>query len=242
MLKNARPGFFFLLIASFFFAGCSSPTPQSYPPLKVEWTDWDGDYTLLVAQEQGFFEKFGVEVEPVYYADFGNSTPDLASHKLDAGLFSIQDMLTASRVTALKMVAVYDSGGKVAGISRAPDVIVFRADVIADRPDDVRAFLNAWFEAVAFRHANPQESQKIIASITQKPLSEIARNPDLKLFNREDNLKYFSQDPTRQDTIYAVANTHLAFEINRGDLTFLPGLEEIIDPSFLKPFSADAVK
>jgi NitT/TauT family transport system substrate-binding protein len=322
MVKKHWHWFSFVLIAALVLTGCVSANTEKRPPLRVEWTDWEGDYTLLIAQEKGFFAKYGVEVEPVYYATYSKAIPDLASSYLDAGLFSIQDMLAANSVTKVKTVAVYDSGGTVAVVARSeiasvadlkgkkvaavlgsygdmfiremlssagmtlndielvnldpsqvpaaltnesisagyvwapldqqalkeghkilytqtaallsPDVIVFHADVVEQRPDDVRAFITAWFEAAEFRQSNPQESQKIIASITGKPLSEIAPNPDLKLYNRAENQQFFSQDAARDDTIYALAKQSLDFKILRGDLTFLPDLNVILDPSFLQ--------
>ena len=38
-----------------------------------------------------------------------------------------------------------------------PDVLVFRTSVIAQRPDDVRAVVDAWFEALEFWRSHPSE-------------------------------------------------------------------------------------
>lgn len=322
MFKKTWHWVSFLAIFALLLAGCASSQVVERPPLRVEWTDWDGDYTLLVAKEKGFFEKYGIEVETIYYENFSKVIPDLASNGLDAGLLSLQDMLSADAVTPVKTVAAYDSGGTVAVVARSeitsvadlagkkvaavpgsygdmfvrqmlssaglslkdielvsldpsevpgaltngtiaagyvwapldqeallvghkilytqttglisPDVIVFRADVTEQRPDDVRAFLNAWFEAVAYRQSNPQESQKIIASITGSALNDISSTPNLILYNREDNLQFFSQDAARSDTIYDLAGQSVQFKILSGDITFLPDLNVIIDPSFLQ--------
>lgn len=322
MAKKVWLWFSFLLIASLIAAGCTGPQTVQRPPLKVEWTDWEGDYTLLVAQEKGFFEKHGVAVEPVYYGTFSKAIPDLSAHKLDAGLFGLSDVFTASRVAEIKTVAIYDSGGTVAVVSStaintvadlkgkkvgvvfgtygemfvrqmlssaqltikdveliqvdpegvpaalsnnaisagyvwapldqqavkdghkilysqvagllSPDVIVFRADVVESRPDDVRAFLDAWFEAADFRNNNPEESRQIIAKITNQDLAEVSESTDLKLYSREENLQFFNSDPAKEDTIYNFARANLDFRIVRGDITFLPDLEAIFDPSFLK--------
>lgn len=322
MAKKAWLWFSLFLIASLVLVACSEAQTEERPPLKIEWTDWEGDYTLLVAQELGLFEKYGVEVEPVYYENFSNAIPDMGSRKVDGGLFGINDMLTASSLTTVKTVAVYDSGGTVAVVSlaeinsvadlkgkkvgallgsygdlfvremlssagltlndielvnldpseiltalnnqsiaagyvwapldqqavieghkilfsqsaglMAPDVIVFRGEVVEERPEDIRSFLTAWFEAVAFRKSNPQESQKIIANVTGKPLSEITLEPDITLYSREDNLQFFNQDTARSDSIYALAQLNLDFKVTRGDITIPPDLNLILDPSFLQ--------
>jgi len=80
-------------------------------PLAVEFTAWWGDYTLIIAQEMGLFEKYGVEVQPVYYETFSRALPDLAAGQIDGGLFAIGDAINVARHTDLMVVAVYDSGG-----------------------------------------------------------------------------------------------------------------------------------
>ena len=88
-----------------------TPSKPNRPPLKVEFAFWWGDFTLLVAKEKGLFEKYGVNVDPVYYESFPQAPADLAAGKIDAGLFSIGDSLTASEHAEVKVVAAYDDGG-----------------------------------------------------------------------------------------------------------------------------------
>lgn len=79
-------------------------------PLAVEFTAWWGDYTLIIAQEMGLFEKYGVEVQPVYYETFSRALPDLAAAQIDGGLFAIGDAINVARHADLRVVAVYDNG------------------------------------------------------------------------------------------------------------------------------------
>ncbi len=79
-------------------------------PLAVEFTAWWGDYTLIIAQEKGLFEKYGVKVQPVYYETFSLALPDLASGQIDGGLFAIGDAINTAKHADLRVVAVYDKG------------------------------------------------------------------------------------------------------------------------------------
>jgi NitT/TauT family transport system substrate-binding protein len=102
-----------LLVGLLFLTGCSAfstPTPAR-TPLRVEWSIWEGDYTLLIAQEKGIFQKHGVSVEPVFYDTYSRAVSDLAARQIDAGLFALGDMLVLSRIADVKAVMVYDSGG-----------------------------------------------------------------------------------------------------------------------------------
>jgi NitT/TauT family transport system substrate-binding protein len=86
----------------------STPTPQ---PLRVEWTLWQGDYTLLVAKQMGFFDKYGVNVEPIRYDSATQAIPDLAGAKIDGGIFTMGDVILTSTMTDVKGVFVSDNGG-----------------------------------------------------------------------------------------------------------------------------------
>lgn len=86
-----------------------APVPQ--PPLRVEFSNWWGDYTIIIAQENGLFEKYGMEVEPVYYEVYYNSLPDIAAGQIDCALMNLGDALTVSRHTEINVLAVYDDGG-----------------------------------------------------------------------------------------------------------------------------------
>jgi NitT/TauT family transport system substrate-binding protein len=303
---------------------CQSLLPvDERPPLRVEWTQWWGDYTTIIAEEKGFFDKQGVKVEPVYYDVFSQAVPDLAAGKIDVGLFGLSDALNVSRRVPTKVVAVYDQGGdstvvaapgintiadlkgktigvpagstyelfvremlKSAGLSLKdvtlvnidpetvsermpaevqaayiwepyltqsinagnrvlysseqgnrlfPDVITLRADVVDQRPEDVRAFLRAWFEALEYRRANPADSNAIISRVTGLPVEEITAGQEkILLQNEADNLATFAQNPGLDtSSIFYTAQTNLDYLISIGTASQPIDLNQILDPSFL---------
>lgn len=105
-----------LLVTLLFFSllpSCGLPPAQESvekEPLVIEFTEWWADYTIIIAQEKGLFEKYGVEVEPVYYETFSRALPDLSAGIIDGGLFAIGDAINVTKHTDLKVVAVYDNG------------------------------------------------------------------------------------------------------------------------------------
>src|SRR5512135_1459147 len=105
-----KPASFLKLLCSFFLvltAACSGAAPKaSTPTLKIAWTNWDGDYTLLVAKQLGYFEKYGIKVEPVRYDTGTKAITDLAGLELDGGLFTMSDLLLGSSLANLKGVMV----------------------------------------------------------------------------------------------------------------------------------------
>jgi NitT/TauT family transport system substrate-binding protein len=326
MAKRCHPWISLVLIAALLLPGCSTLPKSSTerPPLKVEYTLWEGDYTLLIAQEKGFFEKHGVQVEPVFYETFSRAVPDLAGKRIDMGLFAIGDLLTASQVADVRGIAVYDSGGTSSVMSRPeiediaslkgkkigvnigsngemfvrqmlksaslnvndvtlvemdpelipenltkhaidagytwapydkkaqkagnkvlytnnevgalfPDVITIRRELLEDRPEDVRAFLAAWFEAVDYRLKNQAECDQIIAWKTNQSIDEVATTGTLKLYTRLDNLGLY--DPISQagkgNDIYKTSRVNLDFQIASGHITSKPDLATLLDPKYL---------
>ena len=313
---------FMVMIAVLLISCGGKPADAKRPPLKVEFAYWWGDFTLLVAEEKGFFEKYGVEVEPVYYESFPQAPADLAAGKIDAGLFSIGDALTASEHTAVKVVAAYDDGGlntivaipeiqtiadlkgKQIGVkigspyeifvremlktadlktsdvvfvnlsaeeipaampdkvqagfvwepytsellgkgykvlfssaqisSLYPDLITFRASVVKERPADVRAFLQAWFEAVEYRNTHMAETREIAAKYLSVALEEIQPDDQLHIMTLEDNQLMVQPAPADGSrSIYDTAQISVDFLIGIGTLSQQLDLKTIFDSAYL---------
>jgi NitT/TauT family transport system substrate-binding protein len=112
------------------------------------------------------------------------------------------------------------------------DVLVFETAVVTERPDDVRAFIAAWFEGVAYWQAHPAESATIVAKHTGLKPEEVSME-GVKLFNREDNLAAFTPGETTASLYYS-AQLHADFFITGGGVNTTPDTERLLDPSFLK--------
>ena len=310
-----------ILLMVALIAACSGPAATPKAPLRVEYTNWWGDYTMIIADKKGFFEKYNVEVKPVYYEVFSLALPDLASAQLDAGTLTLGDTLNVNTHTNLTAVALSDDGGasvvasrpeiqkitdlkgKKIGINigsayelmvdemlasanlKTSDVefvdtdpenvpqalqdntiqagftwepystqargqgdhilysseqtsglfanaIVFRSDLVAQRPEDVRNYLKAWFEAVQFRIANPDEANHLISFTLNIPLEEVAG--DAKLLSMSENLNIYTQKPTGNViSVYSLAQLNADFLMRNGSLTRIPSILQLFDPSFL---------
>lgn len=92
-------------------AAVFQPKPRPLSPLRVEYTFWWGDYTLLVAQEKGFFAEEGIDVEPVYYEIYADAFSDLAAGQLDAAYLAVGDAMNINRHTPIKIIGLEDDGG-----------------------------------------------------------------------------------------------------------------------------------
>jgi NitT/TauT family transport system substrate-binding protein len=112
-----------------------------------------------------------------------------------------------------------------------PDLVIFRTQVVETRPDEVRAFIAAWLEAVDYWQANPTKGNTAIAKVTGIESGDISAE-GLKLFNLQDNLNAFAPGPDTT-SLYRSSEINRAFLINSGGLTSEPVLERLLDASFI---------
>lgn len=112
-----------------------------------------------------------------------------------------------------------------------PDAIVFRSAVVRDRPNDVKAFIRAWFQAQDYWRANPQESKALIAKALNIKPEEVSAD-GVRLYTLQDNLKAFTPNSTTQ-SLYHTAKLYADFYIRTGGLSAAPNIQKLINPSFV---------
>ena len=105
--------------------------------------------------------------------------------------------------------------------------------MIEERPEAVRAFLKAWFEAVEYRNTHVAETQEIAAKYLGVALDDIQPDSQLHIMTLADNQMIFQQTPTDGSrSIYDMAQISVDFLINIGSLSQQPGLKTIFDFSY----------
>lgn len=313
-----------ILAIALLLTACDTETTleQSNSPLRIAYTDWPGDYIVLLAQEMGLFSDYGVEVTPIHYGSFSSAFPDLATGRIDGINIVPIDLLPIIQNNNIRIVMVTDSSngadqivasaeiqsiadlrGKRIGVNTGtfgefliremlhsnglttadvtlvdiepeqvpasipgtidaghtwephsltaealgqhilytsaempgllPDVFALRAEIVENRPEDVRRFVAAWLEAAQWWIENPEEGSQIIAGVIGSNPEDITLN-GIKIYTAEDNRLAFSENPgTDASSIYYVIQQNLIFSVESGYITIKPDLKIIIDPSFL---------
>jgi ABC-type nitrate/sulfonate/bicarbonate transport system substrate-binding protein len=102
-----------LILFASFLVSCASPqgAVAEQAPLRVGFASRWGDYTMIVAEQAGFFQQYGVAVQPVFYENSFDALVDMASGQLDGALMSLGDMMSIETHIPIRVVAVSDSGG-----------------------------------------------------------------------------------------------------------------------------------
>lgn len=300
------------------------------PPIRFGYSSWPGWWPLYIAEQEGLFEKNGVNVELVWFDGYLESINALAAGQLDGNALTLNDTLSiaADAVNGTVIVAVTDNSagndkiivseeiqtvddlvgksvavgqGDVtdflltlaltdAGYSRddvqmvnlsegaavsafvsgstdavsifapfwltaleregshelissaafpgaIPDLLVMSQTLVDERPDDVQAFVNTWFETLAFMEANPERADELLAERAGVTLEEFELfREGTRLFTLEDNLEAFSEGDNRQHLPYAAVEL-TDFMVGVEFIPAAPDLSTLLDDRFVKAYA-----
>jgi NitT/TauT family transport system substrate-binding protein len=112
------------------------------------------------------------------------------------------------------------------------DLVAFRGEAIRDRPEDIRAFVRGWFQALSYWEANIPEGNDLVSKALNIPSNTISFE-GLDLTDFAENQKFFQSDSPNY--IYKTAKKYADFFIRAGNVTRLPNLETLFNSSFLTP-------
>jgi NitT/TauT family transport system substrate-binding protein len=112
-----------------------------------------------------------------------------------------------------------------------PGLIVFSKSIIDDRPEDVRAFLRAWFQAVEYRLQHQGETRDIAAKYLGINSNAVRTDDNLKIFTVEDNKTLF--DIKTVNSIYSTTKITSDYLISSGVMAEEVDPLELLDPAFL---------
>ncbi len=124
---------------------------------------------------------------------------------------------------------------KIASTADVPnlvfDAVACNNSVLKARPNDVRAFVAAWFEALTWWQANLKDGNNIVAQATNQKPEDISTE-GIKLFTLKDNQSAF--DSNNPASLFAAAQQTIDFYATIGALSHAPDLNALIDGSYLK--------
>jgi NitT/TauT family transport system substrate-binding protein len=91
-------------------SGCTSSDSASGTKITIGYSAWPGWFPWAVAEEQGLFEKNGVDVEMKWFDSYTDSIAALSSGAIDANSQTLNDTLSAvSGGAQLRIVLVNDN-------------------------------------------------------------------------------------------------------------------------------------
>lgn len=135
--------------------------------------------------------------------------------------------------------AVKEGKGKVLFSSKdtpglIPDLLVFRKEVVDKRPEDIQKIIAAWFDALEYYKAHPEESVEILAKKADTTVEDFKLGLEsIKLFTPQDNVKAFEKADSYESLAYTGQKT-AEFLKNLGMINSIPDVSEVLEPKFVK--------
>jgi len=110
--------------------------------------------------------------------------------------------------------------------------MTFPAALVESRPQDIQGFTDAWFEAVDWMYANPDQVPAIVAKAFGLKPEDVWFGGD-KVFTHAEAVTLM-QPGNDYSSAYFITQQYVDFLVSTGSLASKPDTNSLIDPSFLK--------
>lgn len=187
------------------------------------------DFLLSLALEDAGMSRDDVEIVPL---ETGAAAAAFAAGQVDAvGAFPPFWLTALEREGSKELVTSADFPGAI------PDLLVMSQTIVDERPEDVQAIVNTWFDTLAFMEENPERANEIMARRAGISAEEVAQLEDgTRMFTIEDNLEAFSEGEGIEH-MPAAAVEMADFMVSVGFIPEAPALEPILDDQFVKAYA-----
>ncbi|CAN7316722.1 ABC transporter substrate-binding protein [Paenibacillus sp. LjRoot153] len=190
------------------------------------------DHLLMLTE----LEKAGLAEKDVSYTNMtvNDAGPAFIAGNLDAAVLWEPFLSKAIQEGKGKLLfSSKDTPGLI------PDLLVFKEEITKNRPDDVKKIINAWFDALDYWKANPEESLKIMAKAAETPIDEYKAGVDsVKIFQLEDNVKAFAKADSFESLAFTSGKT-AEFLKSLDMLSTIPKSETFLDGHFVEEVMKD---
>ncbi len=117
------------------------------------------------------------------------------------------------------------------------DVLAFHEKVIEERPDGIQQIVKSLFEARDFVFLNTDESIEIMARMEDMTRKEMKSGIDrVCLLDLNENMKAM-EDSNSNNSLYTLGEYIIDFYFNRGQLSKVPSIDNIIESKFVNNIS-----
>jgi NitT/TauT family transport system substrate-binding protein len=155
----------------------------------------------------------------------------LRQKKIDAG-HTWQPVTSQAVKEGYKILA---TAGDIPGL--ITDVLVFKAEVIKERPNDIKAIIKSLLEARDFVYANTKEALGIMSGAERMSKEEMGEGiKGVRLLDLEDNIEAMKESIDIR-SLFASGEIIGEFFLEKGQLSKMPDLDRIIEPCFVQELS-----
>jgi NitT/TauT family transport system substrate-binding protein len=188
------------------------------------------DFLLSLALEQNGMSRSNVEIVPL---ETGAATAAFAAGKADAvGAFPPFWLTALKREGSKELISSKEFPGAI------PDLLVVSQKLIDERPDQVQALVDTWFDILDFMAKNPERSDEIMAKRAGVTTEELQLFKEgTRMFTIQDNLEAFSDGSDMKHMPFA-AKKMADFMLSVGFIEEIPDLTKILDDQFVQAYAS----
>ncbi len=191
-------------------------------------------FLLLLGLEQEGMTQADIDFQPL---ETGAAAAAFAAGQLDAvGVFAPFTTQALERSGSKELFSSADFPGAI------PDHLVVSRRMINDRPDDVQALVNTWFDTLAFLESEPDKAYDIMAKRAGVSVEEYKDyDAGTTIFSIEDNLQTFEPGDDMTSLPYAAAEIS-SFLLESGLIQQSPDLTQLFDDRFVQAYATASGK
>lgn len=187
-------------------------------------------FLLLLGLKKAGLTQADITFQPL---ETGAASAAFVAGQVDAvGVFAPFTSKALERAGSKELFSSKDFPGAI------PDHLTVSRKLINERPQDVQALVNTWFDTLAFIRTNPDKAYATMAKRAGVTVEEYKKyEAGTKIFTIEDNLKAFSPGNDMTSLGYA-AQEISKFLVEAKLAKQAPNLTQIFDDQFIKAYAA----
>lgn len=187
-------------------------------------------FLLLQGLRQAGMTQADIDFQPL---ETGAAAAAFVAGRIDAvGVFAPFTTKALERPGSKELFSSKDFPGAI------PDHLVVQRRLINERPQDVQAMVNSWFDTLDFIRQNPDQANQIMAQRAGVTVEEYkAYDAGTKIFTIDENLQAFQPGNNMASLPYA-AREISNFLLEADLIKQAPNLDRIFDDRFVKAYAS----
>ena len=184
------------------------------------------DFLLTLALQEAGMSRDDVEIVDL---ETGAAAAAFARKKVDAvGAFPPFWLEALEREGSHELISSREFPGAI------PDLLVVTQKLVDEKPEQVRALVNTWFDILEFMEQNPERANEIITNLVGITAEELALfQSGVKLFDKKDNLLAFEKGNDMTHLNYAGKKISEFYQNEIPLIEKEPNLDNLLNPYFL---------
>jgi NitT/TauT family transport system substrate-binding protein len=191
-----------------------------------------GDFLMNLALEDAGLSRDDVQIQNL---ETGAAAAAFAAGQVDGFAGWVPFWETAlTREGSREIVTSEEYPGAI------PDLLVTSQTLIDERPEQVQALIDTWFDVLDFIDENPEEAAAIMAQRAGVSSEEFEIYTEgTRIFTLDENLEAFSDGNGAEDMVYMpyAAQVMTDFMVEVGFIPSAPDLEAIFDDQFVQAYA-----